>query len=80
MLMFLGPGIELEFTAGTMLGLKPSAPPGNSLDFFFFFFYLFVISWAALSAYGGSQARGLIIAVAAGLLQRHSNSGFEPRL
>ena len=78
MLMFLGPGIELEFTAGTMLGLKPSAPPGNSLDFFFF--YLFVISWAALSAYGGSQARGLIIAVAAGLLQRHSNSGSEPRL
>ena len=31
-------------------------------------------------AYGGSQARGLIRAVAAGLHQSHSNVGSKPRL
>ena len=31
-------------------------------------------------AYGGSQARGLIGAVAAGLRQSHSNVGSEPDL
>ena len=31
-------------------------------------------------AYGGSQARGLIRAVATGLLQSHSNAGSEPYL
>ena len=36
-------------------------------SFFFFFFCLFAISWAAPPAYGGSQARGPIGAVAAGL-------------
>ena len=48
--------------------------------FFFFFFGLFAISWAAPTAYGGSQARGRIGAIAAGLHHSHSNSGFEPRL
>ena len=58
--------------------------------FLFFFFCLFVcflsfvvvvaISWAASSAYGGSQARGPIGAVATGLRQSHSNAGSEPRL
>ena len=38
------------------------------------------ISWAALAAYGGSQARGPIGAVATGLRQSHSNAGSEPRL
>ena len=52
---------------------------------FFFFFCLFVvavvaISWAAPAAYGGSQARGPIGAVATGLRQSHSNAGSEPRL
>ena len=54
----------------------------------FFFFGLFVsffvvvvaISWAAPTAYGGSQARGRIGAVASGLCQSHSNAGSEPRL
>ena len=56
----------------------------------FFVFCLFVflsfvvivvaISWAAPEAYGGSQARGLIGAVATGLRQSHSNAGSEPRL
>ena len=55
--------------------------------FFFFVFCLFVvvvvivaISWAAPAAYGGSQARGRIGAVATGLRQSHSNAGSEPRL
>ena len=46
----------------------------------FFFFCLFAISWAAPVAYGGSQVRGLIRAVAPGLSQSHSNSGSEPCL
>ena len=41
---------------------------------------LFAISWATPMAYGGSQARDLIGAVAAGLRQSHSNMGSELRL
>ena len=47
---------------------------------FLFVFGLFAISRAASAAYGGSQARGLIGAVAAGLHQSHSNVGSELRL
>ena len=47
---------------------------------FFFVFFFFAISWAASAAYGGSQARGLIGAVAASLHQSHSNAGSEPCL
>ena len=46
-------------------------------------FYLFVflaISWAAPVAYGGSQARGRIGAVATSLHHSHSNAGSELRL
>ena len=49
-----------------------------SIFFFFFFFLLFL--WAAPAAYGGSQARGPIGAVATGLRQSHSNAGSEPCL
>ena len=45
---------------------------GYALVYFFFFF---VFSRAVLMAYGSSQARGLIGAVAAGLCQSHSNAG-----
>ena len=48
--------------------------------FFVFFFGLFAFSRAAPVAHGGSQARGLIGAVAAELHQSHSNAGSEPRL
>ena len=55
--------------------------------FLFFIFCLFLsfvvvvaISWAAPAAYGVSQARGLIGAVAASLRQSHSNAGSEPCL
>ena len=45
-----------------------------------FFFFFFVFSRAAPVAYGGSQARDKIGAVAAGLRQSHSNVGSEPCL
>ena len=45
-----------------------------------FFFFFFAISRAASVAYGGSQARGLIEAVAAGLRQSHNNAGSKARL
>ena len=59
-----------------------------NLFFFFFFFLSFcllsavvvAISRAAPAAYGGSQARGPVGAVATGLRQSHSNAGSEPRL
>ena len=44
------------------------------------FLFCFVFSRAAPAACGGSQARGLIGAVAAGLRHSHSNSGSELRL
>ena len=54
--------------------------PAKSLKLFFFFFYLFAISRAVPMAYGGSQARGRIRAVAASLHCSHSNTGSEPSL
>ena len=45
----------------------------NSVNFFLFF-CLFSFFRASPTAYGVSQARGLIGAVAAGLHYRHSNS------
>jgi len=52
----------------------------NNFTLFFVLFCLFAISWAAPAAYGGSQARDLIGAIATGLRQSHSNTGSEPRL
>ena len=45
------------------------------LGFFYFLFFVFCFFRAAATAYGGSQARGLIGAVAAGLHQSHGNTG-----
>ena len=42
--------------------------------------FLFLFCRAALVACGGSQARGLIRAAAAGLHHSHSNAGSEPHL
>ena len=47
------------------------------LPFFFFFFAFFR---AAPEAYGGSQARGPIGAIAAGLHHSHSNTRSQPHL
>ena len=52
----------------------------TSVFFCFFCFFLFAFSRAAPTAYGGSQAKGLIGAVATGPHQSHSNAGFEPCL
>ena len=57
----------------------------SCLIFRFLFIYLFIFvflpfSWATLVAYGGSQARGRIGAIAAGLHRSHSNLGYEPHL
>ena len=41
---------------------------------------LFAVSWATPAAYGGSQARGQIGALASGLCQSHSNVGSESHL
>ena len=45
---------------------------------FFFFFFVFLSIWATPMAYGGSQARGRIRAVAARLCHNYSNARFEP--
>ena len=45
-----------------------------------FFFFLFAFSRAAPATHGGSQARGLVRAVAASLHLSHSRAGSEPRL
>ena len=47
---------------------------------FYFYIYLFSLFRATPLAYGGSQARGPIGAVAASLCQSHSNSGSELHL
>ena len=49
---------------------------GNTNDAVFFF----CLFRAAPAAYGGSQARGQIGAIAGGLRHSHSNSGSEPCL
>ena len=47
---------------------------------YIYLFCLFCYFYAAPAAYGGSQARGRMGAVAAGLHQSHSNVGSEPHL
>ena len=50
----------------------------NALRFMnLLFFFFFVFSRATLAAYGGSQARGRVGAVATSLYQSHSNAGSE---
>ena len=46
----------------------------------FFVLFCFCLFMAASVAYGGSQARGQIGAVATGLCHSHSNAGSEPGL
>ena len=48
--------------------------------YLFIYFVFFAISWAAPTARGGSQVRGLIGAVVSGLRHSHSNAASEPRL
>lgn len=67
--------------------VKPQPSKGQALGkgvfyylFYFYSFCLFAFSRAIPVAYGVSQARDLIGAVATGLCQSHSNTGSEPRL
>ena len=46
----------------------------------FFVFWSICLFRAAPTAYGGSQARGPVEAVATGVCHNHSHSGSEPRL
>ena len=62
------------------VGCKENRINYSFFFFFFFFFSLFAFSRAAPSAYGGSQTRDPVGAVAAGLHQSHSNVRSEPRL
>ena len=48
--------------------------------FLFFCLFFFAISWAAPSAYGGSQATGRIGGGDTGLHHSRSNTGFEANL
>ena len=50
------------------------------MAFFLFFFFWSFFKRDTPAAYGGSQARGLIGAEAAGLYHSHSNLGSEPHL
>uniref|UniRef100_A0A8D1UP65 Uncharacterized protein n=1 Tax=Sus scrofa TaxID=9823 RepID=A0A8D1UP65_PIG len=52
----------------------------KTIILFYYFFCLFAFSRAVPTANGGSQARGLIGAVATSLRQSHSNAGSESRL
>ena len=58
--------------------LKFSGNMISKLEFFFFFF--FGLFRAVPTAYGGSQARGQIEIVAAGLCYSHSNARAKPNL
>jgi len=60
-----------------LLEAKQGQRQGNMNSFFFFLVFFFAVSWAAPAAYGGSQARGQIGAVAASLRQSHGNAGSE---
>ena len=64
-------------TSKTMLNKSSKNGHPCLVTDFFFFFCLFR---AAPPAYGGSQARGLIGAVSAGLRHSHSNTGSKPHL
>jgi len=63
--------LSSSYPCPTPCSLPPEAT--NLISFSFLFFR------AAPKAYGGSQARGLIGAVAAGLHHSHSNGGSEPK-
>ena len=85
----LGCGCDQEESPDLPSPPGPASPSPSSnegslrFDFSYntpFFFLAICLFRAAARAYGGSQARGLIGATAAGLCQSHSNARSEPRL
>ena len=83
---------QVAFWALAILQVQPQVPLSRPflllLFVFLFYFYLFIyfffvfllFLWAVPKAYGGSQARGLIGAIATGLHHSQSNTGSEPCL
>ena len=69
-------GGKWQGVKGLCLGGKKTS---GEVSFFGLFVSLLFL-WAASAAHGGSQARGQIGAVAAGLHHSHSNTGSEARL
>ena len=67
------PGYRIQWVSSTVRS-------HCNIYLFIYSFVIFVFSSAAPRAYGGSQARGLIGAVASHLCQSYSNSGSEPHL
>ena len=63
-----------------VIGKPNSDVLGHNSFFWGGVFFFFAISRAAPVAYGGSQARGPIEDIAAGLCHSHSNTGSEPCL
>ena len=66
--------------SGSVLGKKNWGLGAQVKGLVLFFFFLFAFLGALRMAYGGSQARGLIGAVAADLHQSQSNVGSKPHL
>ena len=71
---------SLSFSAGAPKLAVGNPQRGTGFFKFNFIFCLFAFSRAAPTPCGGSQGRGPIGAVAAGLSQSHSNTVSEPRL
>ena len=70
--------VLVELLVLLLLSFKSSSPPQQlRLSFIYLLFWLYK---ATPAAYGGSQARGLIGATAAGLRQSHSNTKSVLRL
>jgi len=76
---FLVPGPHCLDDCGFVI-LKSGTITPPAWFFVFCFLSFCHFSWAAPGAYGGSQARGWIGAVATGLCQSHSNTGSKPHL
>ena len=77
--------IELPFDpAVPLLGIYPEKTMTHKDTctpmFIVALFFFFVISWAAPAAYGGSQARGPMGAIAADPCHSHSHVGSQPHL
>ena len=68
----------MRCAVGRKEGSVPAQDSLSSVPFILFLF--FGLFRAALVAYGSSQARGPVEAVAAGLHHSHSHAGSEPSL
>ena len=71
---------DLSLSSDSSRSLATRPPRSSQCWFLSFFLFVFCLFRAAPVAYGGSQARGLIGAIAVGLYHSHSNSGSELHL